>query len=126
LAIPLLIIIQGTTSAADGPNASAFITLAFQLGGSIAGAVLVTIVDRRAAFHLSTLASSINLGRVPVPSDPSRTWLAQTFQLVARQAQTMAFADTAFVVGAMAMALILLVPLLKRQPKDMTGVSLEA
>lgn len=126
LAIPLLIIIQGTTSAADGPNASAFITLAFQLGGSIAGAVLVTIVDRRAAFHLSTLASSINLGRVPVPSDPSRTWLSQTFQVVAQQAQTMAFADTAFVVGAMAMALILLVPLLKRQPKDMTSVSLEA
>lgn len=126
LAIPLLIVIQGTTSPADGPKASAFITLAFQLGGSVAGAVLVTIVDRRAAFHLDALASSITLGRVPVPDEPSRSWLIQTFQLVAAQAQTMAFADTAFVVGAMAVVLIVLVPLLKRQPKDMSSVSLEA
>jgi DHA2 family multidrug resistance protein len=126
LAIPLLIIIQGTTNAADGPSASAFITLAFQLGGSIAGAVLVTIVDRRAAFHLDTLVSNVTLGRVPIPGDPSHNWLVQTFQIVAQQAQTMAFADTAFVVGAMALALIMLVPLLKRQPKNMAGISLEA
>lgn len=126
LAIPLLIIIQSTTSAADGPNASAFITLAFQLGGSVAGAVLVSMVDRRAAFHLNALAANIHLGRLAVPAEPSRDWLIGTFQLVAQQAQTMAFADTAFVVGTMAVVLILLVPLLKRQPKDMTGVSLEA
>jgi DHA2 family multidrug resistance protein len=125
LAVPLLIIIQGTTSAADGPKASAFITLAFQLGGSVAGAVLVTIVDRRAAFHLDTLASGITLGRVAIPDAPSRVWILKTFALVAQQAQTMAFADTAFVVGVMAMVLILLVPLLKRQPKDMASVSFE-
>ena len=125
LAVPLLIIIQGTTSAADGPKASAFITLAFQLGGSVAGAVLVTIVDRRAAFHLDRLASAVTLGRVAIPDAPSRGWIVKTFTLVAQQAQTMAFADTAFVVGAMAMVLILLVPLLKRQPKDMASVSFE-
>ena len=125
LAVPLLIIIQGTTSAADGPNASAFITLAFQLGGSVAGAVLVTIVDRRAAFHLDSLASTVTLGRAAVPDDPSRSWIAKTFELVAQQAQTQAFADTAFVVGAMAMVLLLLVPMLKRQPKDMASVSFE-
>jgi DHA2 family multidrug resistance protein len=125
LAVPLLIIIQGTTSAVDGPKASAFITLAFQLGGSVAGAVLVTIVDRRAAFHVDALASAITLGRAAIPDTPSRGWIIKTFALVAQQAQTMAFADTAFVVGAMAMVLILLVPLLKRQPKDMTSVSFE-
>lgn len=125
LAVPLLIIIQGTTSAADGPKASAFITLAFQLGGSIAGAVLVTIVDRRAAFHLDSLASTVTLGRVAVPGDPSHSWITKTFELAAQQAQTLAFADTAFVVGAMAMVLILLVPMLKRQPKDMASVSFE-
>jgi DHA2 family multidrug resistance protein len=122
LAVPLLIIIQGTTNAADGPKASAFITLAFQLGGSLAGAVLVTIIDRRAAFHLDALASSITLGRTAVPDEPSRSWLIRAFAFVAQQAQTMAFADTAFLVGAMAVALMLLVPLLKRQPKDMTNV----
>jgi DHA2 family multidrug resistance protein len=126
LAIPLLIIIQGTTSAVDGPKASAFITLAFQLGGSVAGAVLVTIIDRRAAFHLNALASTITLGHPAVPDDPSGSWLARTFAFVVQQAQTMAFADTAFIVGAMAVILLLLVPLLKRQPKDMAGVSLEA
>jgi DHA2 family multidrug resistance protein len=126
LAIPLLIVIQGTTNAADGPKASAFITLAFQLGGSIAGAILVTIVDRRAAFQLDALASSITLGRPPVADSPSHAWLTRTFELLAQQAQTMAFADTAFAVGVMATGLILLVPLLKRQPKDMANLSIEA
>lgn len=126
LAIPLLIIIQGTSSAADGPKASALITLAFQLGGSIAGAVLVTIIDRRAAFHLDALAANVTLGRVPVPDEPSQAWLLRAFQQVAQQAQSMAFADTAFIVGAMALVLILLVPVLHRQPKEMAGATLEA
>lgn len=126
LAIPLLVIIQGTTSASDGPKASAFITLAFQLGGSVAGAILVTIVDRRAAFHLDALAAAVTLGRTPIPALPTREWLTTTERLVAQQAQTMAFADTAFVVGVMALVLVFLVPLLKRQPKDMANVSLEA
>jgi DHA2 family multidrug resistance protein len=125
LAIPLLVIIQGTTSAHDGPKASAFITLAFQLGGSVAGAILVTIIDRRAALHLDTLAGSVTLGRVAVSAQPSTTWLIETFNVVSRQAQTMAFADTAFAVGLMALVLIWLVPLLKRQPKDMASMSFE-
>lgn len=126
LFIPLLITIQSTTSATDGPKASAFLTLAFQLGGSIAGAVLVTVVDRRAALHLNALAANVNLARIPTPAAPSHAWLTGTFALVAQQAQTMAFADTSFVVGAMALILVLFVPLLKRQPRDMGNISLEA
>jgi DHA2 family multidrug resistance protein len=123
LAIPLLIIIQSTTSSADGPKASAFITLAFQLGGSIAGAVLVTLIDRRAALHLDTLAATISRSRVAVPVAPTSAWLVGAVQLVTREAQTMAFADSAFVVGMMALLLAPLVILLRRQPRDMANVS---
>jgi MFS transporter, DHA2 family, multidrug resistance protein len=125
LFIPLLILVQSTTSAADGPKASAFITLAIQLGGSIAGALLVTIIDRRAALHLNTLAGTITATNPAVHQAVANVGIAGIFAAVVRQAQTMAFADTAFLVSVMSLAIAPLVILLRRQPHDMTAVSFD-
>jgi MFS transporter, DHA2 family, multidrug resistance protein len=125
LFIPLLITIQSTTSTADGPRASAFLTLSFQLGGSLAGAVLVTAIDRRAAFHLDTLAGTVTAANPAVGSAIANVGIARLFETVVREARTMAFADTAFLVAIMSLAALPLVPLLKRQPREMTMGSLE-
>ena len=125
LFIPLLITIQSTTSAADGTKASAFLTLAFQLGGSTASAALVTAIDRRAAFHLDSLAATITARNLSLSSSLSHLGRIGVFNTVLREAQTMAFADTAFIVMAVSLMILPLVLLLRRQPRDMTGISFE-
>jgi DHA2 family multidrug resistance protein len=125
LFIPLLIVVQSATPLEDAPQASAFITLAFQLGGSIAGAVAVTIVDRRTSWHLATLA-----GQVVSSNAALRTFFqdhgpAQLSALVSTQAQTLAFADEAWVLGIVALCLIPFAIVMPRQPHDMSGHDLE-
>lgn len=125
LFIPLLIAVQSTTKPQDAPSASAFITLAFQLGGSITGASVVTLLDRRAQFHNEMLAGSMTLANAPVREFLQHGTAAQLYQYVFAQAQTMAFADAAFVVGCFAILMVPLVAIMKRQPKTLTQVSFE-
>jgi DHA2 family multidrug resistance protein len=125
LFIPLLITIQSTTSAEDGPKASALLTLSFQLGGSVTSAAIVTLLDRRAAVHLDALAGYITLANPELAKTLSHIRIQEIFTTVLREAQTLAFADSAFVVGALAVLVAPLVILLKRQPRDMSGVVLE-
>lgn len=125
LFIPLLITIQSTMPPKDAPKASAFITLAFQLGGSIASASFVTMLDRRAQFHADVLAGQITLANPAVRETLGRLDAARLGELVAPQAQTLAFADVAYVVTALAVILIPLVFLMRRQPRVMSEVSFE-
>ena len=117
LFIPLFIIVQSTTSAQDAPKASAFITLAFQLGGSITGAVLVTLLDRRSEVHLDTLAGSLTLARPLVRDAIAHGGIGGIYARVLQEAQTLAFADSALLVAMLAFALVPLVALMKRQPR---------
>jgi hypothetical protein len=114
LFIPLLIAVQTSTSADDAPKASSFITLAFQLGGSIASAALVTLIDRRGDFHQQIAAANLNLARPVVRDALHGVSLGQLDALATVQAQTLAFADVAYAAAAIAAVLVPLVFLLQR------------
>ena len=125
LFIPLLIAVQTATSAEDAPQASSFITLAFQLGGSIASAILVTAIDRRSDFHYSVLGSAITPNNHAIQSGLQHVAPQQFFGLVVQQAQTLAFADMSYGVALVAVLAIPLVFLMKRSGPPAHGVSFE-
>ena len=125
LFIPLLIAVQTSTSAHDAPMASSFITLAFQLGGSIASAGLVTLIDRRSDFHAAMLGAGITLAQPPVRDALKVISPGQLAGLVATQAQTLAFADVAYAAAAIAAILIPAVFLLQRPQHSITEISFE-
>ena len=121
LFIPLLITVQSTMSEDEAPQASAFITLAFQLGGSIAGALAVLLVDQRASFHLDHLASAAASSHPLVSSFLAHRSVAALFSIVAAQAQTIAFADEAWFLGVIALCLLPFAFVMPRQPRDLSG-----
>jgi DHA2 family multidrug resistance protein len=125
LFIPLLITVQSTVSNEDAPQASAFITLAFQLGGSIAGALAVTIVDRRDGFHLANLSAVADLSHHAVQQFLVNSTPGQLFGIIAAQAQTLAFADEAWLFGVAALCLIPFAVLMPRQPRDISSSGVE-
>ena len=114
LFIPLLIAVQTATTAEDAPQASSFITLAFQLGGSVASALLVTLIDRRSDFHQQIVGASLSLARPAVRDALQAISPQQLAALAIAQAQTLAFADVAYVAAALAAILIPVVFLLQR------------
>jgi DHA2 family multidrug resistance protein len=125
LFIPLLIAVQTATTAEDAPKASSFITLAFQLGGSLASAALVTLLDRRGDFHFAILGSAISANNLAVSGRLHGVAPAQFLNLVIQQAQTLAFADVAYGVALFAALLAPLVFLLARPRGPIEGVSFE-
>jgi DHA2 family multidrug resistance protein len=125
LFIPLLIAVQTSTSADDAPKASSFVTLAFQLGGSIASAILVTMIDRRTDFHTQILGANVTLARPAVRAALAAVSPQGLGVLVAGQAQTLAFADLAYAVAAVAAILIPIVFLLQRSHHTIAEVTFE-
>lgn len=125
LFIPLLITIQTTSPPKDATKAAAFITLAFQLGGSIASAFLVTMIDRRTVFHTGLLAGNVTLAHPAVRDALPHLGESRLEAIVLKEAQTLAFADVAYVVAALAALLIPLLLLMKRQPRAIAHVSIE-
>ncbi|TAM87744.1 DHA2 family efflux MFS transporter permease subunit, partial [bacterium] len=114
LFVPLSVAIFGSAPPRDTPKVSAFFNLARQLGGSIATAVLVTILDRRDAFHYAALAGTATLHHLPVAGYLTHASPPALYDLVARQAMTMAFADTAWWTAVISIALAPLVFLMRR------------
>jgi DHA2 family multidrug resistance protein len=125
LFIPLLIAVQTATSASDAPKASSFITLAFQLGGSVASAMLVTLIDRRADFHAAIIGGNLTLDHPAVRAALQAISPAQLGAIAAAQAQTLAFADVAYAAAAIAAVLIPIVFLLQRSQHSITEISFE-
>jgi DHA2 family multidrug resistance protein len=125
LFIPLLIAVQTATSAEDAPQASSFITLAFQLGGSIASAILVTLIDRRGDFHYNVLGSAITPANHAIRAGLQNVAPQQFLALVAQQAQTLAFADMSYGLAIVAAISIPLVFLMKKSGPPAHGVSFE-
>jgi MFS transporter, DHA2 family, multidrug resistance protein len=117
--------VQTATSADDAPKASSFITLAFQLGGSVASAMLVTLIDRRADFHAQIVGAGLTLSRPIVRSALQSATPQQLAGLAAVQAQTLAFADLAYAVAAVAAILVPIVFLLQRSQHTITEISFE-
>ena len=99
--VPLSLTVFGSGSPRDVPKASAMFNLSRQLGGSIAAAALLTLLDRSSVAHQTRIAADITNRRAPVQSyleehggAGSRQALASLNSIVERQAVVLGYADT--------------------------------
>ena len=129
--VPLTVTVVGGVEPRDIPAAAAFFNLARQMGGSVAIAVLVTILSRSNAIHHTELASQINLHSPAVSIYAERGGGAgsakvgqQLNQLVTQQAAVLAYADTARIVALSSLLLAPLAFILKR-PKSAAMIAAE-
>jgi len=121
LFIPLTTAVLGGVSQREGARASAYTNLAVQLGGSIAIAALSTLIDRRTAFHLATLADNYAAGSTHLNgfTDTARAGAEQLLTLVDGQATILSYADASIAIAFICYAAILLVFIM---PKPRRGV----
>lgn len=123
LFVPLSVAVLSSVQGSDTQKATSLLSLCQQLGGSIATATLVTLLDRRGAFHQDILAGQItrtNLAVQQAVAQHGSRALATLAQLVHQQAAVMAFADAFFALGIVTFVLTPLV-LLLRAPKPAAG-----
>ncbi len=130
--VPISLAVFGSVGPRDVPKASAMFNLMRQLGGSIATAVLITILARQAAVHQNVLAAGASLSQPQVrdylaagggTDDPAAR--ARLSNLVSEQATTLAYADTARFVGELTFLFVPLV-LFLRKPKAAANPSAAA
>jgi DHA2 family multidrug resistance protein len=97
---PLLVSAVRAVAPADGPKAAAFVTLATQLGGSVATASIVTFVDRREDVHQASLAATATLNRAPVAQFFAQHHpVGALYAMVVSQASALSYADAFLVLG---------------------------
>ena len=118
LLAPLSVAVLSTVRGIDTAKASSLLSLSQQLGGSLSTAVLVTMLDRRAAFHQSMLAAGIthansSVQRILLSAGPEG--LQRIYAVVVREANTLAFADAFWMLGLVAFLLAPLVLLIRTQ-----------
>ena len=114
---PLLFTIITNVPFDEIPFAIVATNLSYVAAGSFANAVLTTVFDHRYAKHLSDLAGSISLARVPVINivgSGASSEVHRLGALVAQQASVVAFADVALCAAAVAALAIPLTLLLRR------------
>jgi DHA2 family multidrug resistance protein len=121
--VPISLAVFGSVEPRDVPKASAMFNLMRQLGGSIATAVLITLISRQAAVHQTELSSHAALGVPEVRTylnarggEDSRSARASLGSIIATQSTTLAYADTARFVGYLTFFFVPLVVFL-RKPK---------
>ncbi|MGB8521108.1 MAG: DHA2 family efflux MFS transporter permease subunit [Candidatus Tumulicola sp.] len=126
--VPLSIAVLGGVPAEDVPATSAFFNVSRQIGGSIATAVLVTMLVRGFTVHQSALADTQSLGHVPTTQflqtrggEHSRPALSGLEGLVVSQAAVQSYADTARAVGIVTLLMAPLVVLLRKPRLDVVG-----
>jgi uncharacterized MnhB-related membrane protein len=83
------------------------------------------MIDRRADFHASIIGANLTLARPEVRDVLQSVAPQQLAGLAAAQAQTLAFADLAYAVAAVAAVLIPIVFLLARSRHTITEISFE-
>jgi MFS transporter, DHA2 family, multidrug resistance protein len=100
--VPLSVAVLNSVPAQDIPAASAFFNLARQVGGSIATAVLVTVLLRSITHHETALGSDVTLHAQSVQQylhahggQQSVAALQNLANLVTQQAYILSYADTA-------------------------------
>ena len=123
--VPLSLVVLGSVGEKDVPSTSAFFNLARQVGGSIATAVLVTILIRGIPQHQTELAAATNMNRPAVASfvqdnggEHSRNALLNLAGEVTNQAAVLSYADTSRWVAIITLALSPLVLLLSKPRLD--------
>ncbi|HVA29077.1 MAG TPA: DHA2 family efflux MFS transporter permease subunit [Candidatus Baltobacteraceae bacterium] len=117
--VPLSIAVIGGVPEKEVPATSAFFNLSRQVGGSIATAVLVTLLVRGITIHQTELAATQNLRSVGTAAYLQQNGsgvasLSNLGNLVARQAAVLSFADTSRATAIITFALAPLVLLLNR------------
>jgi MFS transporter, DHA2 family, multidrug resistance protein len=117
--VPLSIAVLGGVPDKEVPATSAFFNLSRQLGGSIATAVLVTLLVRGITVHQTALAASQTLQHVPTAqylqaNAGSKNALVNLGNLIAGQAAVQSYADTSRWVAIITIALTPLVLLLNK------------
>jgi DHA2 family multidrug resistance protein len=122
--VPLSLVVFGSVPPRDVAKASAMFNLARQLGGSLATALLITLLDRSAAAHQTRIAGDITQQRTPVaqyvadrggPTSP--TAVSGLNQIVSNQALVLGYADTSRYSAIVTFCLTPLVILLKKPAK---------
>jgi len=113
--VPLLVSVISVVPPIDSSQASSFISLSFQLGGSVASTMLVTIFDRRTYFHADIIRGAVTFNN---PLFHHVAYGAQSLAMLARLAQQQAvnagFADAMLALVPPALAAIALAVLLRR------------
>jgi DHA2 family multidrug resistance protein len=123
LFVPLAVSILMAVKGPETQKATSLMSLFQQLGGSISTAVLVTLLDRRGAFHQENLAGSINLANPAVQRAlEAHAPIGTLAGIVSQQAATMAFADAFYFLGIVTLILTPLV-LLLRPPRNAAPVA---
>jgi DHA2 family multidrug resistance protein len=119
--VPLAVSVLSSVQGIETQKATSLLSLCQQLGGSVATAILVTLLDRRGAYHQDMLAGQITLASPAVQHVlQAHGSLAQIAGIVTQQADTMAFADAFYFLAVVTIVLTPLV-LLLRPPKTPGG-----
>ncbi|MEO7201798.1 MAG: DHA2 family efflux MFS transporter permease subunit [Candidatus Tumulicola sp.] len=119
--VPLSIAVLGGVPDKEVPATSAFFNLSRQIGGSVATAILVTILVRGFTVHQSELAGTQTLQHAPTAQflqrhgqQLSKPALVQLGGIVASQAAVQSYADTSRWVAILTISLAPLVLLLNK------------
>src|SRR5579864_3589312 len=102
LFVPLSVAVLSSVQGPDTQKATSLISLCQQLGGSLSTAMLVTLLDRRAAAHQTSLAADLTLRNPALKAAlQHHASLAAIYRVVVQQATTMAFADAFSFLGVL-------------------------
>lgn len=130
--VPLSIAVLGSVPPKDVPSASAFFNLSRQIGGSIATAILVTVLVRGVAGHQAALAGEIALHAGSIQTflqahggQYSASALQTLGNIVAGQALVLSYADTSRWVAIISILLSPLVFLLRRTGRQVAPAMAE-
>lgn len=125
LFVPLSVAVLSSVPPGETTKASAMLSIFQQLGASVSTAVMVTVIDRRSAFHLDRLAAEISLNRTAVYAFVhAHRPIPFLAALVRREAQTLGFADAYFISGVCALLMVpaaLLYPARRPRPTAPVG-----
>ncbi|HEY2473500.1 MAG TPA: DHA2 family efflux MFS transporter permease subunit [Candidatus Cybelea sp.] len=119
--VPLSVSVVGSVPDKEVPATAAFFNLSRQIGGSVAAAVLITLLVRGFTIHQTELASTQNLNRLPTSQYVMMSGGLQNHAsmdelriLVSAQAAVQSYADTSRWIAVITLGLAPLVFLLKR------------
>lgn len=130
--VPLSLSVLSAVPDKDVPAASAFFNLARQVGGSIATAVLVTVLVRGVTHHQAALGSDVTLHAQAVQQylqarggEHATNALQSLANMVTQQAYILSYADTARLTALITLVLAPLVILMRKRRAPGTPATVE-
>jgi DHA2 family multidrug resistance protein len=100
---PLLVATMRSVAPESAAKAASFIVLAFQLGGSISSASIVTFLERRIDFHQDVLAGQMTRASQTVVEFLQHHSVAELSAAVSAQAAALSYADAFLLTGVLAL-----------------------